>query len=108
MKFLISVIDSETGSGSADEVAAIDAFNEELRKNGQFVMAAGLEHPSKSNVLDYRGASEITVSGPLIDSREYLSGFWIIEAQSLDQAKDLAAKASRSCNRKVELRAFLG
>lgn len=108
MKFLISVIDDQTGSGTSAELAEINAFNQELRDSGQFVMAAGLEHPSESTVLDYRADSQSAKAGPLIDSAEYLSGFWIIEAQSLQQAKLIAAKASHSCNRRVELRPFLG
>ncbi len=37
-----------------------------------------------------------------------MSGFWIIQADSLEQAKSLAAEGSKACNRKVELRPFLG
>jgi hypothetical protein len=37
-----------------------------------------------------------------------MSGFWIIQADSLEQAQALAAEGSKACNRKVELRPFLG
>ncbi len=45
MKFAIFVIDDESRSGSTQEMAAIDKFNEKLRTNGQWVMAVGLESP---------------------------------------------------------------
>jgi hypothetical protein len=43
----------------------------------------------------------------LLESQEYLAGFWIIEAPGVDVALVLAAEASKHCNRQVEVRAFL-
>ena len=40
----------------------------------------------------------------LPESKEYLAGFWIIEAPDLDVALKLAAEGSKACNRKVEVR----
>ena len=45
--------------------------------------------------------------GPFLESKEYIVGFWIIEAPDLDAALKLATEASRACNRKVEVRPFL-
>nr|WP_318724420.1 YciI family protein [Streptomyces albicerus] len=42
-----------------------------------------------------------------LESKEYLAGFWIIEAPDLDVALKLAAEGSKACNRKVEVRPFL-
>ena len=44
MKFLISVIDDLTNSGTPDEMAAINAFNDELRANGHWIFAWGYRH----------------------------------------------------------------
>jgi hypothetical protein len=41
---------------------------------------------------------------PFLESKEYLAGFWIIEAADLDVALKLAAEGSKRCNRKVEVR----
>jgi hypothetical protein len=41
------------------------------------------------------------------DSADYMSGFWIIDAPDDATAFDLAAEASQSCNRRVEVRSFL-
>ena len=46
--------------------------------------------------------------GPFLESKEYLAGFWIIEAPDLDVALKLAAAGSKHCNRKVEVRPLLG
>jgi len=41
-----------------------------------------------------------------LESKEFLAGFWVIEAPNLDVALKLAAEGSKVCNRKVELRPF--
>jgi hypothetical protein len=42
-----------------------------------------------------------------VETKEYLIGFWIIEAPDLDVALKLAAEGSRACHRKTEVRPFL-
>jgi hypothetical protein len=108
MKFMLSVIDSETGSGSGDEMAAIDAFNGRLQSSGQLIMAEGLAWPRASVVVDNRGGAGVVTPGPLHDTEQYVSGFWIVEAADRDAALALAAEGSRACNRVVELRPFYG
>ena len=108
MKFLISVIDDRTGSATADEMAAIDAFNDRLQAEGHWVIAGGLTPPGDATVIDSRGAETEITDGPLHESTEYVSGFWLITAPDLDVARALAAAGSRACNRRVELRPLLG
>ena len=108
MKYMICVIDSETGSGNDDEMAAIDAFNERLQSEGQLIMAEGLASPGASTVVDNRGGAGLVTPGPLHDTEQYVSGFWIVESPDRDAALALAAEGSRVCNRLVELRPFFG
>jgi hypothetical protein len=106
MQYLFSVIDDATGTGTADEAAAIDAFNDRLQAQGYWVFAGGLESPSSATVIDNRGAEAILTDGPFVESKEYLGGFWVIEAPDLDVALKLAAEGSKACNRRVEVRPF--
>lgn len=113
MKFLISVIDTATNTGSGDEMAAIDAFNDGLVANGHWIFAGGLSAPREAVRFDNRNDAGITIDGPLHDpgtnaEGEYVSGFWLIQADSIDIARELAQRGSRACNRKVELRPLLG
>jgi hypothetical protein len=108
MQYLLSVIDDGTGSATSDEMAAIDAFNDRLRADGHWVFAGGLGSPTPATVVDNRAAGEpVFTDGPFVESKEYLAGFWIIEAPDLDAALKLAAEGSKRCNRKVEVRPFL-
>src|SRR5215217_7018474 len=107
MQYLLSVIDDGTGPSTPTEDAAIDVFNERLRANGSWVFAGGLGSPEPATMVDNRGAEVVLTDGPYVESKEYLAGFWIIEADDLDVALRLAAEGSKSCNRKVEVRPFL-
>jgi hypothetical protein len=107
MQYLVSVIDDSTNSASPDEMAAIDAFNEQLQAEGHWVFAGGLGGPDTATVIDNRKGDAVMTDGPFIESKEYLAGFWIMEAPDLDVALKLAAEGSKACNRKVEVRPFL-
>ena len=108
MQYLISVIDDTAGLDTRDEMAAINAFNERLQAEEHWVFAVGLGAPSTATVIDNRGGDPVFTDGPFLESKEYLAGFWIIEAADLDVALKLAAEGSKACNRKVEVRPFLG
>jgi hypothetical protein len=107
MKYLVSVIDENTGLATPAEMAAIDVFNERLQADGHWVFAAGLGAPNTATVIDNRGGEAVFTDGPFLESKEYIAGFWIIEAPDLDVALKLAAGGSKACNRKVEVRPFL-
>jgi hypothetical protein len=110
MQYLISVIDGSSpavGGSAGDEEAALDAFNQRLEAEGHWVFAGGLGAPDSATVIDNRDGSALFTDGPYVESKEYLGGFWIIEAPDLDVALRLASEGSRACNRKVEVRPIL-
>jgi hypothetical protein len=107
MKYLINVIDDTSNSATDAEMEAIDVFNERLQLGGHWILAAGLSAPAGSTVIDNRGGKALVTDGPFAESREYVSGLWIIEAADLDEARELASAGSEACNRAVELRPFI-
>ena len=106
MQYLISVIHEHAGVATPDEDAAIDVFNDRLRAESHWVFAGGLALPDTATVIDSRGGEAMVTDGPFLESKEYLGGFWVIEAPDLDVALKLAAESSKACNRKVEVRPF--
>ncbi len=107
MQYLVSVIAEGTELDTPEVEFAIDAFNEQLEAEGRRVYANGLAGPDSATVIDNRGEEAIFTDGPFIESKEFLAGFWIMEAPDLDVALKLAAQGSKACNRKVEVRPFL-
>ena len=104
MKFVIFVIDDLTASGTEAEMKEINIFNDYLRNNGHWITAEGIDSPDKSTIVDNRNDSNILNPESLVKSKENYSGFWLINSPTAEVAKQLAAKASKSCNRKVEIR----
>jgi hypothetical protein len=105
--YLISVIHDQPSLATPDEHAAIDVFNDRLQTEGHWVFAGGLASPDTATVIDNRGGEALVTDGPFLESKEYLAGFWIIEAPDPDVALKLAAEGSKACNRKLEVRPIL-
>ena len=107
MQYLVSVIHDSSDLATTDEMAAIDVFNDRLVAEGHWVFAGGLAAPNSATVIDNRGEEALFTDGPFVESKEYIVGFWVMEAADLDVALKLAAEGSKACNRKVEVRPFL-
>jgi hypothetical protein len=108
VKFILFVIDDQLEKASGDEMAAIDAFNDMLQEKGYWVTAAGIEHGAAAKVFDNRGGAGLSSEGSLYNEPEHYSGFWLLDLPDEATALALAPQASRACNRRVELRAYLG
>jgi hypothetical protein len=107
MQYLVSVIHESAELATAEEMAAIDVFNDRLIAEGHWVFAGGLAAPSSATVIDNRGGEAMFTDGPFLESKEYLVGFWVMEAPDLDVALKLATAGSKACNRKLEVRPIL-
>ena len=107
LRYIIFVIDGPGNPANADEMKHIDAFNEKLQNNGHWIMAAGIQQASGATLIDNRNNKNLVEQASLFTGTDSQSGFWIIEAESDEQAKELAVEASFCCNRRVELRAYL-
>ena len=98
--------------GSEEEAeaafAATGVFNEKLVTEGYFVFAGGLRSAFTATVVDGTGDKPVYTDGPYLESKEYLGGFWVIEAPDLDVALRLAVEGSAACRGKVEVRPFRG
>lgn len=86
--------------------AAVEAFNEEIRKSGAWVFAGGLFPAETATVVRVEGGRAVTTDGPFAESKEHLGGFWVLKAPDLDAALKLAERASRACGGPVEVRPF--
>jgi hypothetical protein len=103
----LQILVYKTAMRMPSAVSTINVFDDRLQAEGHWVFAAGLAAPSSATVIDNRGGEAMLTDRPFLESKEYLAGFWIIEAPDLDVALKLAAEGSRACNAKVEVRPFL-
>ena len=87
---------------------AVERFNQKLQADGHWVFAGGLEMPATASTVDGMGDEVVVTDGPFAESKEFLGGFWVIEAPDLDVALKVAAEGSKACHGKVEVRPFQG
>ncbi len=107
MKYMMSVLDDRTYSATPGEMERIDAFNDRLMADGHWVLAGGLAAPATATVIDNRSGAALVTDGPFVETKEYVGGFWVVDAPDRATALALAAEGSQACNRRVEVRAFL-
>jgi hypothetical protein len=73
----------------------VNAFNDELKKAGAWVFAAGLHPPETATVVRASGAELAMTDGPFTEGKEHLGGFALIQAADLDAALTWAGKLAR-------------
>lgn len=86
----------------------VAAFNAEVMESGAWVFGGGLEPAFTATVVSSDGVETTTTDGPYLEAKEYIGGFWIIEAADLDAALAWGAKGSAACQGTVEVRPFQG
>jgi hypothetical protein len=85
---------------------AVERFNQKLKDAGAWVFAGGLHPVETTTTVDNTGDTPIVTDGPFVESKEYLGGFWVIEAPDLDAALEWAKEGSKACAGRVEVRPF--
>jgi hypothetical protein len=85
---------------------AVDAFNAEVMAAGAWVFGGGLHDRDTATTVRLKDGETLVTDGPFAETKEYLGGFWIIEAADLDEALDWAKKGAVACAGDVEVRPF--
>ena len=84
-------------------------WTKSVEARGAKVRMADPLHPDAEGVrITAPAGKPIVTDGPFVETKEWVAGFWIIDAPDLDVALRLAAAGSKACDRKVEVRPFLG
>ena len=108
MRFMLQVRadhDSEAGKmPSAELVAAMGRFNEEMVSAGVMLAGEGLQPSSKGARLVYGGGAPKVVEPPFAEPGELIAGFWIIRAGSKEEAIAWAKRAPFQAGAVVEIR----
>src|SRR4051794_16982451 len=70
---------------SADAIAKMMKFNEELAKAGALVALDGLHPIAKGARVAFSGGKPNVTDGPFIESKEVIGGYWIIQVKSKEE-----------------------
>lgn len=89
MRFMVMVKatkDSEAGKlPSAELLAAMGKFNEELVKAGVLLAGEGLQPSSKGARVRFSGSKRAVIDGPFSETKELVAGFWILQVKSKEE-----------------------
>jgi len=109
MRFMMIVKatkDSEAGVMPSNElISAMTKFNEELVNAGAMIDGAGLQASSKGARIRFNGSQRTVIDGPFAETKELISGYWIIQVKSREEAIEWA-KRTPFQEGELELRQF--
>ena len=77
---------------------------QQLRQAGQFLGAAPLHPTSLATSIRLREGRRLVTDGPFAETREQLGGFFMIQAENLDEAIAVAEKIPMARRGTVEIR----
>lgn len=86
----------------------IQALESEMKSGGAWMFSARLTESDSATVVRDSNGETLMTDGPYAESKEYLAGFYIIQAADLDAALVWAGKVSACVGRPIEVRAFAG
>jgi hypothetical protein len=104
MMFMYPEISEEEWHPSAEAVAEMSRYNEELRKAGMLLALDGLRPPGDGGSVSFDSEGTATVTdGPFAEAKEVVGGYWIIQARSKEEALEWASRCPGE-NCRVEVR----
>lgn len=92
---------------TTEEFAAMGTFNEELVNAGVMLAGDGLKPSSKGKRVRFGGEGATTVlDGPFAETKELVSGYWIWQVASMDEALEWLRRAPFGDGAEIEVRPF--
>jgi hypothetical protein len=110
MQYMLLIYSSEDAWErlSEDERSALYAeygqLGRDLRERNAFVSGDELESTSTATTVRVRDGEPLISDGPFAETKETLGGYYLIEAESLDEALQWAARIPSARHGAVEVR----
>ena len=77
---------------------------QQLHASGQYLGAAPLHPSPETTCVRVRDGKQLVTDGPFAETREQLGGYFLVEAQNLDEAIGIAARIPGARIGTVEIR----
>jgi hypothetical protein len=114
-QYLLSVYEVEgqvAGASSTPEemqafMGRVIALEEEMDRAGAFAFGGALHGPEAATVVrGGTGLDKVTTDGPFVEAKEHIGGFYIVNAENLDEALTWAEKVVEATNHDIEVTPF--
>jgi hypothetical protein len=105
---LIHLNERELAAMPAGELSDLNArhlaFNDGLRANGHFIVAEALAPAQDTKKIGTRSGKIHITDGPFTEAKEVVAGFYLIEADTLEQATEIASRIPSAALGTIEVR----
>ncbi len=103
MKYLCLVYFDEARLGELPDEDCV-AYDTEIRNSGHCIASEALQSVQTATTVRVRDNNMSITDGPFAETQEQLTGFYLIEAQNLDEAIRIAAKIPQARVGSIEVR----
>jgi hypothetical protein len=113
MQYMLLIYDDErvwAGLGEAGRATMMQeygAFTNELREKGAYLDGNPLQPIATATSVQVRDGERLVTDGPFAETKEQLGGYYIVEAETIDEALDWAAKIPSARLGTIEVRPIL-
>jgi hypothetical protein len=104
MMFMYPGIQPDEWMPSAEDVAAMSKYNEQLTQAGVLLSLDGLQPPTEGARVRYSGGTPSVTDGPFSEAKEVIGGYWLIDVKSKEEAVEWAKRIPANANDFVEVR----
>ena len=110
MKYLLLIYHNEESWDAVSETEREQIYAEyrnliqELGARGQFVTGSELQPITTATTVRVRDGKELITDGPFAETHEQLGGYFLIEANNLDEATNIAARIPSARTGTIEIR----
>jgi hypothetical protein len=107
MKYMLLIYSNENDWTQRDRAQCYTDsvhLTHELNSNGQYLGASPLHSVATATSVRVRDGKKLVTDGPFAETREQLGGYFLIEAQDLDEAILIAERIPSACKGTVEIR----
>jgi hypothetical protein len=110
MKYMLLIYQDEQSWNGISEVERQNIYleyrklREQLVSQGQFVTGSKLQPITTATSVRVREGKELVTDGPFAETHEQLAGYFLVEAENLDEATAIAAKIPSARTGTIEVR----
>ncbi len=107
MKYILLVYTDEKSWTEAERdhcYAESTELCQELASRGQYVAANPLQSASTATSVRVRNGKPVITDGPFAETREQLGGYFLVEAEDLNEALKIAARIPGARKGTIEVR----
>jgi hypothetical protein len=110
MKYMLLIYLDENSLNESERAQCYEdsaGYARQLHSRGKYLAAAPLQPTSTATSVRTRNGKRLVTDGPFAETREQLGGFFLIEAENLDKAIEIAGEIPAGRWGTVEIRPLL-